>query len=170
MKIAFQHLLPEHFSPKSRVWIYQSNRLFSLGEALQIEEILADFLDQWHAHGAKVQGYANLFFGHFIVLMADETSVAVSGCSTDSSVRSIKAIEQQFGVDLFNRNNLAFVVNDKIQLLPLSQLSYAFQNNFITADTLYFNNLVQTKEALEKEWILPVGQSWLAKRLKLQVQ
>ena len=169
MNLAYQHLLPENFSPNSRVWIYQSSRLFTLGEALQIEQLLNDFIESWTSHGAKVNGYANLFIGQFIVLMADETEATVSGCSTDSSVRLIKGIEQQFGVDLFNRNNLAFVVKDKVQLLSLNQLSYAFQHNFITADTLYFNNVVTTKEALEKEWIIPVRTSWLANRLKLPV-
>ena len=60
---------------------------------------------------------------------------------------------------------LAFVVKDKLQLLPLAQLNYAVQNNFIGPDTLYFNNLVQTKSELENNWIIPVKDSWLAKRI-----
>ncbi len=49
----------------------------------------------WNSHGDPVKGYANLFFGQFIILMADETASMVSGCSTDSSVRLIKAIETE---------------------------------------------------------------------------
>ncbi len=165
MNLAYQHLLPEDFSPKSRVWVYQSSRLFTLSEAFEIEDRLKQFCAEWHAHGAAVKAYGNLFFGQFVVLMADETQTQVSGCSTDSSVRFIKSLEQQFGVDFFNRNNLAFVIKDKIQLLPLNQLAYAFQNNFIDADTLYFNNLVLNKEQLEQDWIIPVKTSWLAKKL-----
>jgi len=66
---------------------------------------------------------------------------------------------------LFDRTSLAFVVKDKIQLLPLSQLQYAADNGFIGANTLYFNNLVQTKKELEEQWIIPVKDSWLAKRV-----
>ena len=69
---------------------------------------------------------------------------------------------------MFDRQNLAFVVKDKIQLLPLNQLQYAADNKFIDADTLYFNNLVQTKQELEQNWLVPVSESWLAKRIKLQ--
>jgi hypothetical protein len=47
----------------------------------------------------------------------------------------------------------------------MNQLSYAAENGFITADTLYFNNLVQTKEELENNWIIPVRSSWLMQRL-----
>ena len=97
-----------------------------------------------------------------MILLADETASGVSGCSTDSSVRLIKDIEQRFGVNMFDRTALAFVVKDKVELLPLSQLQYAFDNQFITADTPYFNNLVQTKKELEEDWIQPVKNSWLA--------
>ncbi len=164
MNLHFQDLIPEDFNDNSRVWIYQSNRLFTISEALEIEELLEEFTKTWLSHGAKVTGYANLFFGQFIILMADETATGVSGCSTDSSVRLIKSIEQDHNVNLFDRQTLAFVVKERIQLLPMEQLNYAIENNFINADTLYFNNTVQTKEELLNRWIIPVKESWLAKR------
>ena len=164
MNLSYKHLLPDDFVPDSRVWVYQSSRLFSLSEALEIEQLLEEFCERWQTHGAKVKAYGNLFFGQFVVLIADESAAGVSGCSTDSSVRFIKSLEQQFGVDFFNRNNLAFAVKDKIQLLPLNQLPYAFKNGFINPETLYFNNLVQNKKELETSWIIPVKDSWLAKR------
>lgn len=165
MNLEYKHLIPGNFHPASRVWIYQSSRMFSIGEALEIEDMMNDFVENWHSHGAKVKGYANLFFGQFIIIMADETQAGVSGCSTDSSVRLIKQIEETFKVDMFNRQSLAFFVKDKIQLLPLSQLKYAFENGFITPETLYFNNLVLTKEELLNKWLVPVKDSWLAKKI-----
>jgi hypothetical protein len=167
MSLQYKHLLPQNFDAGSRVWIYQSSRLFMISEALEIEAMLEEFVSSWKTHGTPVKGYGNLFFGQFIVLMADETASGVSGCSTDSSVRLIKQIESRFNVNMFDRQMLVFVVNDKLQLLPLSQLSYAVQNNFIGPDTLYFNNLVQTKAELENSWIIPVKDSWLAKRIQL---
>lgn len=165
MNFDYKHLIPEDFHSTSRVWIYHSGRLFFISEALEIEDMLQEFTAGWLSHGARVKGYANLLFGQFIVLMADETQAGVSGCSTDSSVRLIKAIEEKFKVDMFNRQSLAFIVNEKIQLLPLSQLNYAVDNNFINGDTFYFNNLVQTKDELKNKWIIPVKESWLAKRI-----
>jgi hypothetical protein len=138
-----------------------------MSEALEIEEMLTNFTDIWKSHGVPVRGSAHLFFGQFIILMADERATGVSGCSTDSSVRLIKDIEQKFGVNMFDRMSLAFVIKDKVQLLPLSQLQYAFDNKFITPDTLYFNNLVQTKQELETQWIIPVKDSWLNQKIAL---
>ena len=165
MNLEYTYLLDGNFDPSSRVWVYQSSRLFGMGEAFDIEEMLKVFTSQWQSHGSPVKGAGYLFFGQFIILMADEKATGVSGCSTDSSVRLIKQIEQRFGVNLFDRTTLAFVIKDKIQLLPLSQLTYAVENGFIGPDTLYFINMVQSKKELEQEWIIPVSKSWLAKRV-----
>jgi hypothetical protein len=165
MNMDYKYLLDNNFHPESKVWIYQSSRLFSMSEAFEIQDWLKEFTEQWKSHGTPVKGTGYLFFGQFIVLMADETATGVSGCSTDNSVRLIKDIEQRFSVNMFDRTTLAFVVKDKIQLLPLSQLQYAVDNGFINADTLYFNNLVQTKEELESKWIVAVKDSWLNKKV-----
>ncbi|HEY8397746.1 MAG TPA: hypothetical protein VIK80_07395 [Flavihumibacter sp.] len=165
MNLEYRHLLPADFHPSSRVWIYQSNRMFGMMEALELEKMLNEFTSQWKTHGQPNKGFATLFFGQFIILMADESVTQVSGCSTDSSVRMIKAIEEKFGVSLFDRQLLAFVVKDKVQLIPLAQLAPAVQGNFISGETLYFNNLVSTKEELENNWIVPVKESWLKARI-----
>jgi hypothetical protein len=165
MNLEYKYLLDGSFDPASRVWVYQASRVFTLSEALEIENLLNDFSAQWKSHGTPVKGAGYLFFGQFVILMADETASGVSGCSTDSSVRLIKDIEQRFGVNMFDRTTLAFIVKDKVQMLPLSQLQYAFDNQFISADTLYFNNLVQTKKELEEDWLQPIKNSWLAKRI-----
>ena len=165
MNLEYKYLLDGNFHPDSRVWVYQCNRLFSMNEALEIEEMLKEFTMQWKSHGVPVKGEAHLFFGQFIVLIADETATGVSGCSTDSSVRLIKDIEQKFDVNMFDRTTLAFVVKDKVELLPMVQLQYAFEKRFLNAETLYFNNLVQTKEELEGKWIVPIKDSWLARKI-----
>lgn len=169
MNLNYTELLPKDFHPQSRVWIYQCSRLFSIPEALNVELLLNNFVADWKSHGAPVKGYANLLFGQFIVVMADESNISVGGCSTDSSVRVIKEIEKIFDVNMFDRQSLAFIVKDKVQILPLSQLNYAIENNFINPDTLYFNNIVLTKQELENNWLIPIKDSWLAKKIKAAV-
>jgi len=165
MNLDYKYLLDGNFHPDSRVWVYQCNRLFTLNEALEVEELLTEFIQQWKSHGTPVKGNAHLFFGQFIVLIADETATGVGGCSTDSSIRMIKGIEQKFSVSMFDRTTLAFVIKGKVQLLPLSQLQYGVDNGFVDGDTLYFNNLVQTKQELESKWIVPVKDSWLRSKI-----
>ena len=166
MDLDIQQHLPEDFNPNSRAWIYQASRLFFISEALEMESMLKEFAENWKSHGTPVKGFATLLYGRFIVLMADETATGVSGCSTDSSVRLIKAIEEKFNNNLFDRQLLAFIIKDKIEMLPLSQLNYAIENKFVTENTLYFNNTIGTKKELESQWIIPAGESWLAKKFK----
>ena len=168
MNFEYKHLLDEDFDAVSRVWIYQSSRLFTVSEALQIEEMINQFAQNWLSHGIPVKGAAHLFFGQFVILIADESATGVSGCSTDSSVRLIKEIEKIFGVNMFDRLALAFIDKDKVQILPMPQLKYAVEQGFITADTLFFNNVVLTKEQLENNWIIPVKDSWLAKKVSFR--
>ncbi|MEO7049608.1 MAG: hypothetical protein ABI091_30170, partial [Ferruginibacter sp.] len=96
-----------------------------------------------------------------VILMADETGTGVSGCSTDSSVHLIKQIEKKYNVEMFNRQQLIFIVKDKIEQLPMAQLSYAIQNKFIDENTLYFNNTILNKKQLIENWVTPAGDTWL---------
>jgi hypothetical protein len=168
MNLEYKELLPADFARESRVWIYQSNRLLGMNEVMHADAILQEFVEQWQTHGTPVKGFATIFFGQFIIIMADETGAGVSGCSTDSSVRVIRQLEQQFSISLLDRQLLAFVVKDKIQLIPLAQLKPAVESGLLPADSLYFNNMAGTKAALENNWIIPLADSWLKSRLNLE--
>jgi len=161
MDLDIQQHLPEDFNAGSKVWIYQSSRLFLINEVLEMEEMLQQFVAGWKSHGAPVKGFANIFFGRFIILMADETNTGVGGCSTDSSVHLIQEIEKKYQVDMFNRQMLSFIIKDKIEQLPIAQVAYAIENNFIDENSLYFDNSITTKKQLLSEWITPAGNSWL---------
>lgn len=169
MNLQFQNLIPASFPDDSRVWIYQSNRAFTVDESISIQELLHGFANTWLSHGTKVTGFGTLLFGQFIILMADESSTGVSGCSTDSSVRLIKTIELDHSVQLLDRTNLAFIVEERIQLISLAQFEEAKEAGIVSPDTFYFNNNIQTKEALLHNWIIPTNASWLAKRFINQV-
>ena len=161
----YKKLLPDNFHAESRVWIYQCERSFNEIETTQINELLQEFTTNWTSHGAKVKGFGQVFFNQFIVLMADETASEVSGCSTDSSVRVIKNIEETYQVSLFNRQLLGFLINEKIELIPLQEIQKSFESKLINAETLYFNNIFLHKKELEESWIIPLKNSWLRNKI-----
>ena len=166
LPLQYKHFLPSDFHPDSRVWIYQSDRSFTEKEQIEIDNLLKQFTDSWTSHGAKVKGFGKLFFNQFIVLLADETASGVSGCSTDSSVRLIKEIENRYSADLFNRQHLAFFNGENIIQIPLSKLNDAISNNLINTETYYFNNVVLSKKELEEKWIIVLIDSWLWNNVK----
>ena len=158
------HLIPSHFAPTSRIWIYQSSRPFSSTESVQIQKSIDEFISAWTAHGAAVKGIGLIAFNQFIILVADESHTQVSGCSTDSSVHFIQQVQQAWNTDFFNRRTLAFWMQDEVRLLDMGDLPSAMENQTIHAETLYFNNLVATLQDWINQWIQPVGESWIAKK------
>jgi hypothetical protein len=163
----YHQLIPAGFHLQSRVWIYQSSRIFSGAETDAINTVLNNFTTHWQSHGAPVKGFATVLFNQFVLIMADETDTGVSGCSTDSSVRVVRSLEQDFSTTLFDRQLLAFLINDTITLVPLARLSSTIQEGSLQPGTLYFNNLVATKAELLNQWIIPAGESWLAGRFQV---
>lgn len=161
-------LIPQNFADDSKVWIYQSSRPFSEQQAIEIKEQLHQFQMQWHAHGDEVKGWAELLFKRFIIMMADEGDVAVSGCSIDSATRIIKSIERQYEAQLFDRLTITFLMNDKAEALPMGQVQYAIDKGFIDGNTLMFNNTVATKKELIDNWLQPLSQSWLRTHINLK--
>ncbi|MDE3236030.1 MAG: hypothetical protein KGO81_08765 [Bacteroidota bacterium] len=165
MNLNYQSLIPEDLHPASKAWVYQCNRLLGVAEALLLEEKLNEFVANWESHGSAVKGYANLLFGQFVVFIADDSNDRICGRAIDAVARFVQELNETFSVNFLDRQSLAFIVKDKVQVLPLQQLNYAVENGFIQADTLYFNNLVTTKEQFLNEWLVPVKKSWLARRL-----
>jgi len=148
------------FSPQSRVWVYQSNREFSASEVTEIQEKLNAFTAEWQAHGHQLKAKAEIIHNFFIVITVDETASNVTGCSIDASVRVLKEIETQYNLDLFNRFNMAYMVDNKVFSLNKEDFETLVSIKKITPDTIVFNNMVQTLEEFETKWQVPFAQSW----------
>lgn len=164
-EINVAELLPADFDDRSRVWIYQSTRPFTDEQAREIDEQILQFTSQWQVHGKPAKGWGKLLFNRFVVMMADETYEAISGCSTDSMVRIIKSIERQYDCNLFDRLSITFLVKGKAEVLPMDQVQYALDNGYINAGTQLFNNLVGTKREMVTQWLQPLSLSWMAGKL-----
>lgn len=157
--------IPRALSNDSRIWIYQSNRKFTIDEIVKLEPLLREFCSQWVSHGETVNGFCKLFYNLFIVVIADESEVKVGGCSTDSQMRFIKFLEKEFDVVLTDRLSLAFIIKDGIEILRLEEINMALEDTVITPDTLYFNNTILTKGDFLEKWIIPLKESWLKNRI-----
>jgi hypothetical protein len=165
MELHLEKIIPEHFADNSRVWIYQADRPFLDSQIIEVEEQLQNFYTQWQSHGTPVKGWAKCIYKQFIVVLADVAHMGIGGCSTDSMVRIIKSFERQYGIVLFDRLTLTFLINEKVEPMPMQQINYALQKGFIETDSLLFNNLVETKRQLINEWLVPLNKSWIWNRI-----
>jgi hypothetical protein len=153
----FENNLPN----SSRVWIYQSSRKFSDHEASAISEKIKRFLAGWNAHKVEVAGDGRLLHNLFLVLMADENQVGVSGCSIDSSVHFIKLLGAEFNANFFDRWNLAYIKNGEVINCNREEFEKRLDLGEINDSTTVFNNLLQTKGDFNTKWQVPYRDSWL---------
>jgi hypothetical protein len=150
------------FSPHSKVWIYQSNRQFNDQEIFAIQNKLNLFTAQWKAHGHQLNAKAEILYGFFIVITVDEKMANTTGCSIDASVRVMKEIEQEFQVDLFNRFNMAYKIDDVVHVANKEDFETLITIKQILPETIVFNNLVQNLEEFENKWEVQLKNSWHA--------
>ncbi|MCG1035584.1 ABC transporter ATPase [Polaribacter sargassicola] len=144
----------------SRVWIYQSDREFTEKEVEFITEKSVEFINQWTRHGDDLKGSFTIKYNQFLILAVDESFNNVSGCSIDSSVRFIKALENELKLDLMDKMNVTFKDNDNINLVKLADFQKYAKAEKITSETIVFNNMVNTKSDFETKWEVPAKDSW----------
>ena len=148
------------FSPQSKVWIYQSNRKFTAAEAEAIQQKLDEFTIQWKAHGQQLKAKGEIYYNFFIVLTVDQDTASATGCSIDSSVRLMKEIETAYGVDLFDRFNMAYKLDGEVHVATKEDFETLITIKSITDQTIVFNNLVQTLAEFEQKWEVKLEDSW----------
>jgi len=147
----------------ARVWVYQSSRAFDKSETNTINQQIENFINQWQSHGQSLKAYGKVYHNRFIVLIVDESFEAPSGCSIDSSVEMIKAIEKQYKVDLFNRLLFAYQDGEEVKAVPNTDFAALYEQGKLNDTTIVFNNLVKTKAEFEEKWAIPLQESWHAR-------
>jgi hypothetical protein len=157
MKTSIENSLP----PCSKVWIYQSTRRFTQGEAETIREKVKQFVAQWNSHKVGVAGDGELLFDRFIVLMADELQVGVGGCSIDSSVHFIKSLGNEYRTNFFDRWLIAYKKDDTVLACNREEFEKLIEAGEIADDTIVFNTLLNTKKDFDGKWEVPYSESWL---------
>lgn len=151
----------------SRIWVYAAPRPFTAQELEYINTAAPEFLKGWSTHGTPLQASYKVLEGQFMILAVNEGVQAASGCSIDSSVGFVRALEQKLELTLTDRALVFFLLGGEVKVIPLPQIKQQTeQQGVIAADTPLINTLVATKAELEQKWLIPAGESWLKRHFK----
>ncbi len=148
------------FSENTRVWIYQANRKLTDTQTAQLQQQLNGFTQSWTAHNNQLKAGAEIRYNRFIVLLVDESQAGASGCSIDKSVHFMQQVEQHYGINLFDRFNLAYKIGNEVVSVPRHQFEELIKEGKIDQDSIVFNNLVQNVAELNTKWEVPFKDSW----------
>jgi hypothetical protein len=156
----------ENMPSEARVWVYQASRNLNITELAKTEEVLAAFTDEWNSHGHGLSSSFKVFYNRFLVLAVDETAYGASGCSIDKSVNLMKELEQTLGVSLLDKTQIAYLQNNEIASIDFRNVKTAIAEGNFNADTIIFNNLVDSIDKLNSSWKQAAGDSWLARHFQ----
>ena len=144
----------------SRIWIYQSDRRIKHNQITAIENQLISFCNNWTSHGNNIK--SSFYIDHwFICLFADEEVLKVSGCGIDASISFVKSIGVKYGIDFFNRMNIAFLSEGETRVLSLSEFK-----KIINSKMIVYNNMIKYKYEFDSHWKVPIETNWLKKYIK----
>jgi hypothetical protein len=146
--VQIENKLPD----SSRVWVYQSNRVFSESELFDLKKYLDNFNLSWEAHGKKLNSAIELYYHQFIVLFVDESFQEATGCSIDKSVALMKDIEAKFSVEMLDRMNLTYRQEGSIKNIKIGDFQLKARSGEFDTNLIVFNNLVKNKGEFLANW------------------
>lgn len=132
-----------------------------MDEATRVREKIKQFVGGWNSHKVGVIGDGELLYNRFVILMADEMQVAVSGCSIDSSVHFIKGLGHEYQTNFFDRWLIAYKKGDLVHSCNREDFEKLVESGEVHDDTIIFNTLLNTKKDFETKWEVPYKDSWL---------
>jgi hypothetical protein len=106
----------------TRVWVYGLDRPLDDATRGRVAAVLDDFMKTWTSHDVPVKG-AYAIVEDCILVLAGYCSDGIGGCSADSSVRVVKALQANFGVNGLDRSLVFYRTEDK-QIHALSRVDF----------------------------------------------
>lgn len=147
--------------PHSKIWLYISSIPINNSYKDEISLLFKKFNDEWKSHGEKISGSLKFIGNNIVVIGANYLGGDMCGRSVDAQVRFVSLIDQELGLDLLNRNNLAFSILDKIKIFSFSEIENLIKEDKINRRTRFYNNYCsKNSDSLQ----LPFGDSPLGSR------
>lgn len=150
-----------------RIWIYQANRVLNIEEAKTLLEKMDKFTEQWTAHGKQLAAQALLKYHQFLIIRVNEGLVKATGCSIDKSTDTLKQVQQELGLDFFDRMQIAYRDSEGIKTVSRPEFEKLLESGKVDENTIVFNNMVGNSRELESNWEIPLKDSWHAQVFQL---
>jgi hypothetical protein len=153
MVVEFQKL-----SDDAKVWIYPSSRKFYAQELEPLKEKISSFLSSW---SETIDGDVSyqLLYDRFIIFGVED-EVKVSNKNLDEQVAFILNLQLEYEIELLDKMNVCFKQGEYVQYKEVKEFKKLLKNRSVNANTVVFDNLIQTKYDLENFWEVPITDSW----------
>jgi hypothetical protein len=144
-----------------RIWIYLCDKKIVGDLFNSIANECTLFINEWNAHGSKLDSSFKILYEHFLVFEVNEELHQASGCSIDKQLQLVKKLEKDFNISLLNRLLVAYRLNNEIIVKTAGEVKQAVKNNLLSPDTITFDISITDSELFEIEFEKPISLSWL---------
>jgi|LauGreDrversion4_2_1035121.scaffolds.fasta_scaffold129094_2 hypothetical protein len=144
-----------------RIWIYLCDKKIVGDLFNSIANECTLFINEWNAHGSKLDSSFKILYEHFLVFEVNEELHQASGCSIDKQLQLVKKLEKDFNISLLNRLLVAYRLNNEIIVQTAGEVKQAVKNNLLSPDTITFDISITDSELFETEFEKPISLSWL---------
>jgi hypothetical protein len=144
-----------------RIWIYLCDKKIVGDLFNSIANECTLFINEWNAHGSKLDSSFKILYEHFLVFEVNEELHQASGCSIDKQLQLVKKLEKDFNISLLNRLLVAYRLNNEIIVKTAGEVKQAVKNNLLSPDTITFDISITDSELFETEFEKPISISWL---------
>ncbi|AZJ34100.1 ABC transporter ATPase [Tenacibaculum singaporense] len=151
-------------SEEAKVWVYPSSRKFYPQEIDGLKEKLHHFVEEWKPEDTDFKVSFELKYNRFIIFSVEEGSV-LTNADIDKQVAFILQLQKEYEVELLDKMNVCFKQGEFIQYKDVKEFKKLLKNKSVSAKTIVFDNLVQTKVELENYWEVPITESWYSRFL-----
>jgi len=153
-----------HLPGHSRVWFFGANRILTADEIERLHVQLTEFVSDWKAHGAAISAGYEIMHESIVIIAADESQAAPSGCSIDKAFGLLK----ESGIDFFQRQLIWRAFCNTSEIFTLNEAAEQLKSNNFTPQTLIINSMVTNLEQVRNQFYIPFGESWAGKKLNYE--
>jgi hypothetical protein len=151
-----------HLPAKSRVWIFQADRLLTSDEMSVLGDRMIQFQREWKTHGSALSAGCAILYDLFAIFAVDESVESPSGCSIDKAFRLLKDFGAESGVDFFNRLRVAWPEGESVYTGTKQEVADHIRTGRLNLDSLFFDNSATTLNDLENDWLKPMRNAWFS--------
>ncbi len=147
----------------ARVWVYQADHKLSSDDEQLVRDRMKSFCEGWNTHGNLMPTSFELIESQILILAVDESKLGASGCSIDSSVRTLRELESLLHINLTDQGKISLrKPSGDMKVVSALGIKSKVTSGEIDLETEVINPLIRVKSDLQNLW-QPVRNSWLIK-------
>lgn len=147
----------------ARVWVYQADHKLSSADEQLVRDRMKSFCEGWNTHGNLMPTSFELIESQILILAVDESKLGASGCSIDSSVRTLRELESILHINLTDQGKVSLrKPSGEMNVISALGVKSKVTSGEIDLETEVINPMIRVKSDLQNLW-QPVRNSWLNK-------